>query len=459
VAEIKRIAFAVHGWYAAAVCEPDRIQSLSVPRATAPSCMNPRHSRFASRFVGPTGTRLLMDDLGEVLAGETTYCNLGGGNPAQIPAMQRIFRERLSAALADGTFDRVSGSYDGPRGNKDFLSAVRDLLRREYGWPVSLDNLAMTAGSQSSFFILFNLLTGACLDGYKRYLDLPLTPEYIGYADIPLEADTLRARRPLIDRLDQHTFKYRIDFDAFELGTDSGAVCVSRPTNPTGNVLDDAEMNRLVELTADAGVPLIVDNAYGIPFPGIVFDAVKPVYAEHVIHCMSLSKLGLPGLRTGIVVAKPEIIDAIQSFNAILSLATGSLGAALTASLFGSGEILHLARDVIAPHYRERADQAVRCCSRHLEGLDYLVHQPQGAIFLWLWFPALPIPAQELYRRLKARRVLVIPGHYFFPGLIADDWQHKHECIRISYAQAGDQVEEGIRIIGEEVRNAFAAIS
>ena len=67
----------------------------------------------------------------------------------------------------------------------------------------------------------------------------------------------------------------------------------------------------------------------------------------------------------------------------------------------------------------------------------------------------LPISAQTLYERLKARRVLVIPGHYFFPGL-DEPWQHCHECIRISYAQAPEQVEAGIRIIGEEVRRAFA---
>ncbi|MEX2480772.1 MAG: valine--pyruvate transaminase [Gammaproteobacteria bacterium] len=419
--------------------------------------MNPRFSQFAGRYIGPSGTRLLMDDLGEVLAGEAHYCNLGGGNPARIPAVQALFREQLHTALRDGSFDRLSGSYDGPRGNKAFLSAVRDLLAREYGWSLSLDNLAMTAGSQSSFFILFNLLTGACLDGRKRHLDLPLTPEYIGYADVPLDADALRSRRPSIERSDRHRFKYRIDFDAFTVGSDSGAVCVSRPTNPTGNVLDAAEMDRLVALTAAAGVPLIVDNAYGLPFPGIVFDEARPVYADHVIHCMSLSKLGLPGLRTGIVVADAEIIDAIQSFNAILSLATGSLGAALATPVIASGDVLRLAREVIRPHYRQRCDAALDCCDRHLAGLDYLLHQPQGAIFLWLWFPGLPITAEELYRRLKRRHVLVIPGHYFFPGLDADDWAHKHECIRISYAQAPQDVEEGIRIIGEEVRQAFAA--
>ncbi|MEQ8662591.1 MAG: valine--pyruvate transaminase, partial [Gammaproteobacteria bacterium] len=346
--------------------------------------------------------------------------------------------------------------YDGPQGNRDFLLAVRDLLRGEYGWDIGIENIAMTAGSQSSFFILFNLFTGVCIDGRRRYLDLPLTPEYIGYADIAIDADALRARRPLIERLDEHMFKYHVDFDGFAPAEDTGAVCVSRPTNPTGNVLDAAEMTRLVELTRAAGVPLIVDNAYGVPFPGIVFTAATPVWAEHVIHCMSLSKLGLPGLRTGIVVADPAIIDAIRSFNAVLTLATGSLGAVLTTDLIASGEVLRLARDVVQPHYRERADAAVALCATHLDGIDFLVHRPEGAIFLWLWFPGLPISAQTLYERLKARRVLVIPGHYFFPGL-AEPWQHCHECIRISYAQAPAQVEAGIRIIGEEVRRAFAA--
>ena len=72
-----------------------------------------------------------------------------------------------------------------------------------------------------------------------------------------------------------------------------------------------------------------------------------------------------------------------------------------------------------------------------------------------MWFPGLPITAQTLYARLKARGVLVIPGHYFFPGL-QQEWAHKHECIRISYAQAPEQVERGLRVIAEEVSRAFA---
>jgi len=210
----------------------------------------------------------------------------------------------------------------------------------------------------------------------------------------------------------------------------------------------------LVSLTDSAGVPLIVDNAYGLPFPGIIFNNARPVFAEHVINCMSLSKLGLPGLRTGIVIANAEIIEAIRSMNAILSLATGSLGALLCAPMLSSGKILDYSREHIRPFYAERSATATDWCRKHFDGLNLRVHKPERAIFLWLWFPGLPITAAQLYQRLKARRVLVIPGHDFFPGL-NEDWRHKHECIRISYAQSPQEVEAGIRAIGEEVRRAF----
>ncbi len=408
-------------------------------------------SEFGLRYGGHTGTRLLMDDLGEVLASGRAMCNLGGGNPARIPAMQALFRQLLEQQLTDDTFTRLSGSYDGPQGYRPFLVAVAQLLRRTYGWQVGPENVLMTAGSQASFYMLFNLFAGAFPDGSQRYLQLPMTPEYIGYADIARDPDTVRSVRPTIEIQENHRFKYRVDFAQLAPGAETGAVCVSRPTNPTGNVISRDELQALSDLSRRLGVPLIIDNAYGLPFPNILFADAEPWFDEHVIYTMSLSKLGLPGLRTGIVVASAEIVELMQSMNAVMTLASGSLGASLVTSLFESGEVLRLSRDVIQPYYRERLGQALAWCQASFEGLDYYVHQPEGAIFLWLWFPNLPISAKALYERLKRRDVLVIPGHYFFPGL-AESWQHAEECIRISYAQTPAEVEAGIRIIADEVR-------
>ncbi len=47
---------------------------------------------------------------------------------------------------------------------------------------------------------------------------------------------------------------------------ETGMICVSRPTNPTGNVITDEELIKLDALANQHGVPLVIDNAYGVPF-------------------------------------------------------------------------------------------------------------------------------------------------------------------------------------------------
>jgi valine--pyruvate aminotransferase len=61
----------------------------------------------------------------------------------------------------------------------------------------------------------------------------------------------------------------------------------------------------------------------------------------------------------------------------------------------------------------------------------------------------LNIPTRELYERLKRRQVLVVPGEYFFFGL-ADDWPHRHQCLRINISGAERVLREGLEIIAEE---------
>ncbi|MGH8603615.1 MAG: aminotransferase class I/II-fold pyridoxal phosphate-dependent enzyme, partial [Gammaproteobacteria bacterium] len=295
---------------------------------------------------------------------------------------------------------------------------------------------------------------GRFRDGQKKKILLPMAPEYIGYADLGLTEDLFTARRPEIEYLAPHRFKYHVDFEHIDLSSDVGAICFSRPTNPTGNVLTDQEVTRLMALAQERQIPLIIDNAYGSPFPNIVFTAATPLWDEHTIVCLSLSKLGLPGARTGIVIAPEPVAQAITGMNAIFNLAPSSLGALLTLEWVKSGEIIRLSQEVVKPYYRGKAEQALGWLDIALEGLDYFVHHPEGAMFLWLWLRGLPIKSEQLYERLRRRGVVVVSGHYFFPGL-EEDWRTRRECIRISYAQTPETVQQGIAIIGEEVRKAY----
>ena len=178
------------------------------------------------------------------------------------------------------------------------------------------------------------------------------------------------------------------------------------------------------------------------------------MWDDNVVLCLSLSKLGLPGVRTGIVVAREEIIKALYGINAILNLTTGGFGAALALDMVESGAIIGASKEIVCPFYRGKAEQAVEWFRRELGNYDYRIHKPEGALFLWLWFPDLPVSSEELYSRLKRRGVLVIPGHHFFPGL-AGEWRHRQECIRVTYSQSDEVVERGVAIIAEEVKRAY----
>ncbi len=411
-------------------------------------------SRFGHKIGMESGIGQLMDDLGVALTKEGVLM-LGGGNPAHIPAVQEYFRRAVEALLADGhEFGKVIGNYDPPQGNIAFVEAICGLLQKEFGWDIGPGNVALTNGSQSAFFILFNLFAGEFEDGAVRKILFPLAPEYIGYADLGLAEDMFVSVRPEIEHLDERMFKYRVDFDALQVTDEIGGICVSRPTNPTGNVLTDGEIGKLSDLAAQKQVPLIIDNAYGTPFPHIIFTDARPVWNKNTIVCMSLSKLGLPAARTGIIIASEEVVRMVAKVNAIISLAPGGLGASIATSLVKSGEIIRLSREIIRPYYKAKADAAVAQLNDELAGVDFHIHKPEGAIFLWLWFRGLPITCCELYERLKKRGVLVVPGHYFFPGL-AEDWGHKHECIRVNHSGDAAVVRKGLSVIAAEARLAY----
>ncbi len=413
-------------------------------------------SKFGRKFTAQSGILQLMDDLGRALAqGEKTLM-LGGGNPAVIPEVQARLREKAAAILRDpARFQRLAGNYSPPQGDVQFVEALAGLFNRECGWEIGPENIALTNGSQTAFFYLFNMLAGEFEDGSYKKILLPLAPEYIGYADVGLSGGLFVANRPEIEFVDEHTFKYHIDFDAVNVTDDIAAICVSRPTNPTGNVLTQGEIARLSRLAKAHNVPLIIDNAYGLPFPNILFTDTSPVWGENIILCMSLSKLGLPGGRTGIVIANEAVISAISALNAIISLSPGSMAAVLVEELVKTDELMYLSRQVIRPFYQHKLDQAMTWLRKEMGSLDYYAHKPEGTFFLWLWFRGMPITCQELYERLKERGVIIVPGHYFFPGL-HEEWRHKHECIRVNYSGEEAVVREGLKIIAEEVKRAYA---
>ncbi|MDN3608619.1 valine--pyruvate transaminase [Vibrio ostreicida] len=411
-------------------------------------------SKFGKKYTQYSGITRLMDDLNDGLRTPGAIM-LGGGNPAAIPEMLDYFHQASEEMLANGELIAAMANYDGPQGKDAFVKALAKLLKDTYGWDISEKNISLTNGSQSGFFYLFNLLAGQQPDGSHKKILLPLAPEYIGYGDAGIDENIFISYHPDIEMLDNRLFKYHVNFEQLKVDESVAAICASRPTNPTGNVLTDQEILKLDKLARTNNIPLIIDNAYGLPFPNIIFEDVQPFWNDNTILCMSLSKLGLPGVRCGIVIANETITQAMTNMNGIISLAPGSLGPALGHHMIKNNDILRLSNQVIKPFYQQKSQRALTLLKNAISDPRFRIHKPEGAMFLWLWFDELPITTMELYQRLKARGVLIVPGEYFFIGQ-NDDWAHAHQCLRMNYVQDDDMMQKGIAVIAEEVNKAYS---
>ena len=166
----------------------------------------------------------------------------------------------------------------------------------------------------------------------------------------------------------------------------------------------------------------------------------------------------MPGTRTGIVIAHPEIIRGLASMTSIMGLANTNTGQAIVQPLIESGEILTLSNEIVQPYYRQRSEQAQQWLHEAFdEQLDYFVHCSEGAPVPLGLVPRLADFLPRAVRAAQARKVLVVPGSYFFFGHGDPDWRHSDECLRINYTMPEAHVREGLRIIGEEVAKAYAA--
>jgi valine--pyruvate aminotransferase len=173
---------------------------------------------------------------------------------------------------------------------------------------------------------------------------------------------------------------------------------------------------------------------------------------------MSLSKVGLPSVRTGILVAPEPLAKAVASANSILNLTNSGFGPALIQPLLETNALVEMSAQIIRPYYERRKTFALQTVSRIFgDRFPYRIHRAQGSIFLWIWFPDLAIRTRELYRRLKEKGVLVVPGDAFFFGLPPNDdnWAHRRQCVRVNYSRGEREVELGLKILADVVEQAI----
>ncbi|MCX7596417.1 MAG: aminotransferase class I/II-fold pyridoxal phosphate-dependent enzyme, partial [Fischerella sp.] len=220
-------------------------------------------------------------------------------------------------------------------------------------------------------------------------------------------------------------------------------------------VLTDEEVQKIAAIAAPYDVPVLIDSAYAPPFPGLNFTEMTPTFGNNIIHCMSLSKAGLPGERIGIAIGDERVIDVLECFQTNMCIHPSRYGQAIAARAINSGALVEISNTVIRPFYQNKFTVLEGALDAAMpKNLPWFLHRGEGAIFAWLWLQDLPMTDWEFYQQLKQVGVIAVPGSTFFPGL-QQEWRHKHECLRISLTGSDEEIATGMQRLAKVAEEVY----
>ena len=420
--------------------------------------IKPALTKIGAQMSNLTGVRAIMKDINQTVTanqGQVLY-NLSAGNPLLLPEVEQLWRDCTQDLLASSEYGEVVCRYGSSQGYKPFVSVIVKDFNQRYGLNLTEQNVLVTAGSQTIYFYAANAYGGYTDDGDLKQIVLPLSPDYTGYGGVSLCPEALIAYKPTLDiDAGNHRFKYRPDFSQLSITESTGCVIFSRPCNPTGNVLTHDEVEKIADLATPHNVPVLIDSAYAPPFPALNFTDMKPVFGENIIHCMSLSKAGLPGERLGIAIGDEKLLQALECFQTNSGIHSSRYGQAIAARAIESGALPSIAENVIRPFYQQKFNVLESTLEAAMpKNLPWFLHRGEGAIFAWLWLQDLPMTDWEFYQELKKVGVIVVPGSSFFPGL-KEEWQHKHECLRITLTGSDEEITIGMQRLAKVVEQVY----
>jgi 2-aminoadipate transaminase len=220
--------------------------------------------------------------------------------------------------------------------------------------------------------------------------------------------------------------------------------------NPTGATMSLSRRKRLLELAVRHQLLIIEDDAYGdLRFDGEEVPALAALARDagaedRLVYLATLSKIVAPGLRTGWMVAPPEIVQRCVIAKQTIDLSTSPWIQGAAAHYLKSGLLeRHLPR--IRAAYREQAHAMVGALRERLAG-NLAFSAPQGGMFVWGFLPT-GVDAGALVRTAIEERVMYVPGAPFYAD--APDARSLRLCFSMS-------TPERIRLGVERLQRAFS---
>ncbi|HVU13283.1 MAG TPA: PLP-dependent aminotransferase family protein [Phototrophicaceae bacterium] len=358
------------------------------------------------------------------------------------PNMQLVPRERLSAITADVLAAGKGWQYGGDLlGLLSAREQIADFLSDASGQIVAPNELMITAGALTAIDIVSRTFTqpGDVIvveDPTFYFVVGVLRMSHVEVVSVPLGADGID-----LDALDALCERYG---ERLKL-----VYAIPSFQNPTGITATHANRTALVELAQKRNFIVVEDSTYQL----LYYDAPPPPYLKtydrdgHVILVGSVSKLVMPGLRTGWIWAQAE---QIQKCKAYKDDAGSALTMEIVAEMIRSGamaEQVEFARKL----YAGKHNRAVAALDRFAP--DWLQWSaPGGGFFIWMTLPE-PLTAAKLEPFVQERGVKIFAGRESYVN--PPDDQHLRLCFALL---DDDLLDEGIARLGEALHAAKKSV-
>lgn len=241
------------------------------------------------------------------------------------------------------------------------------------------------------------------------------------------------------------------DLDQLEtaLSSKTKLIAICNPNNPTGAVLTDSEMSRIVEAAGRVGAWILADEVYrGAELDGDTTPSFWGRY-DKVIVTSGLSKAyGLPGLRIGWIVSTPELAAKAWAYHDYTTIGPGSASDLLARVALlpeNREKLIARTRKIINENYPVLLDWI----GRH--GNLFSLVDPRAGAIAYLRYN-LDMNSIELVNRLREEKsVLIVPGDHFFMD----------RYLRIGFGSNATYLREGLALISDCIsgmRSAQAAV-
>jgi aspartate aminotransferase len=348
--------------------------------------------------------------------------NMGIGEPKNKTPIAAILSS--ASKLSEGNV-----KYTPPDGLPSLKKAIIRYTEENYDRIISPENVIISAGAKQSLFnILYSILE-------PQDEVIVLAPYWVSYPEMIKMVYGI----PVIVTPEDGTFHPRIQDIERAASSNTKAVIVNSPNNPSGEVFSDEFIASVTDYCERRGLYLIMDDIYH----KLVFDNRKwvPAYqfskkdteSTGIIVVNGVAKLyGMTGFRIGWAIANQKLVSVMNNVQAQTTSCTSSvMQAAAEGALTGMQSIVENLR-LMFQNNRDVAFQELSA----FNGLR--VTKPGGTFYILPDFRAYTMNSVELSQfLLKKAMVVTVPGKEF--GMEGH--------IRLSYAGSIKEIREGVERI------------